>query len=189
VATDEAREPAGTSAGFPRLDTHARANAAPKELSMRITTKGRYAVRALLDLALFYDRGPVNLQNICQRQAISADYLEQILRKLRNAGIVRSVRGPRGGFLLAKAPEEITVWNIVSVLDEPLNPAPCAPSKARKKNAPCERLEHCAAHLMWDRLHENIREFLSGITLRNLCDDARNLLSTSSPDHSHMFHI
>ena len=73
----------------------------------------RHLWRALLDLALFYDRGPVNLQNICQRQNISADYLEQILRRLRNAGLVRSVRGPKGGFMLAKPPYgKSWKWNL-----------------------------------------------------------------------------
>ncbi|HRU05788.1 MAG TPA: Rrf2 family transcriptional regulator [Candidatus Brocadiia bacterium] len=154
---------------------------------MRITTKGRYAVRALLDLALFYERGPVNLQNICQRQHISADYLEQILRRLRNAGLVRSVRGPRGGFMLAKPPDQITVWQIVSLLSEPLDPAPCVDSCHKKKR--CDRLDHCAAHVLWDDLHKHIADFLSKRTLRDLCDSARQLLNRASPDHPHMFHI
>jgi len=154
---------------------------------MRITTKGRYAVRALLDLALFYDRGPVNLQNICQRQNISADYLEQILRRLRNAGLVRSVRGPKGGFMLAKPPEAITIWEVVSLLSEPLEPAPCVRPAGRAKA--CERLSHCAAHVLWDDLQKNIADFLTKRTLRDLCESARQLLNSDSPDHTHMFHI
>lgn len=155
---------------------------------MRITTKGRYAVRALLDLALFYERGPVNLQNICQRQDISADYLEQILRKLRNAGIVNSVRGPKGGFMLAKPPEEVNIWEVVDILDEPVDPAPCV-SGPRKGKKPCPRVEYCAAHKMWARLQAHLRDFLSQVTLKDLCEEARGLLSRGSPGHSHMFHI
>lgn len=154
---------------------------------MRITTKGRYAVRALLDLALFYDRGPVNLQNICQRQSISPDYLEQILRRLRTAGLVRSVRGPKGGFMLAKPPEDITIWQIVSLLSEPLDPAPCVKSGSKAKA--CDRITHCAAHILWDDLHKQIAGFLSKRTLRDLCDSARQLLNRDAPDHPHMFHI
>ena len=154
---------------------------------MRVTTKGRYAIRALLDLALFYDRGPINLQRICERQAISPDYLEQILRKLRNAGIVRSVRGPRGGFSLARPPEEITAWDVVSALEEPVSPVPCVPSS--DDAAQCERIDCCAAHRMWEELQDHVREFLSKRTLRDLCIEARELLSRNSPGHSHMFHI
>jgi len=155
---------------------------------MPFSTKGRYAVRALLDLAMFYDRGPVNLHSIAERQEVSSDYLEQILRKLRDAGLVRSVRGPRGGFLLAKRPEDITVYEIVSALEEATAPSPCVPTD-RPPKKDCARKPHCAAHLMWCDLAKHMETFLRARSLRNLCDEARKLCIQATPKHKHMFHI
>jgi len=155
---------------------------------MRFSTRGRYAVRALLDLAMFYDRGPINLQNISERQDISSDYLEQILRRLRDRGLVRSVRGPRGGFLLARPPEQITIWDVITALGEPTDPVPCVSANGQPRRK-CARATHCAAHLMWHDLSRHIEGFLRGRTLRELCDKARELCAHASPEHKHMFHI
>ena len=155
---------------------------------MRFSTKGRYAVRALMDLALFYDRGPVNLQSISERQEVSGDYLEQILRKLRNAGLVRSMRGPRGGFMLSRPPEEVTVWDVVNSLDEGAMPAPCVAAEKQGEEI-CGRRPHCAAHFMWKDLAKHMEEFLRARTLRDLCDEARKLCAQAAPEHRHMFHI
>jgi len=155
---------------------------------VRFSTKGRYAIRALMDLALFYDRSPVNLHSISERQDVSADYLEQILRKLRDAGLVRSVRGPRGGFQLARHPREITAWDVICALGETAAPAPCV-KQVKKPAKNCERAPHCAARLMWEKLAKEIEAFLKKRTLQQLCDDARDMCCQASPEHKHMFHI
>ena len=155
---------------------------------MRYSTRGRYAVRALLDLAMFYDRGPISLHNIAERQDVSSDYLEQILRKLRNAGLVRSLRGPRGGFLLARSPEDITVWDVMEALDEATRPAPCIDSGCSPGES-CERSHHCAAHIMWGELSKHVEAFLRERTFRDLCEEARKLCVQAGPEHKHMFHI
>ena len=155
---------------------------------MRFSTKGRYAVRALMDLAMFYDRGPVNLHSIAERQDVSSDYLEQILRKLRDAGLVRSMRGPRGGFLLARRPENITIWDVIVALGEAAAPAPCA-LEDENLSTDCKRSQHCAARLMWVDLAKHIEAFLRDRTLHDLCEEARRLCVQASPEHKHMFHI
>jgi Rrf2 family protein len=155
---------------------------------MRLSTKGRYAVRAMLDLALFHERGPVNLQSIAERQQVSPDYLEQILRRLRGAGLVRSVRGPHGGFALTKAPEDVSIWDVVSALEEPIAPAPCVRVRGGQRDE-CARVPTCAAHLLWRELAAHIEAFLHKRTLRDLCEEARKLCVQGTPKHKHMFHI
>lgn len=155
--------------------------------SMQLSTKGRYAVRAMFDLA-FYSKGePVPLSRISEREEISLHYLEQLFNKLRKGGVVSSVRGPSGGFKLAKLPAEITVEEIIRIVEGPIVPVNCTEHK--KKNSSCHRADRCVTHLLWKRLGRNINEFLKSVTMQDLVDEARELMDTGKVSHDYMFYI
>ena len=129
---------------------------------MKLTTKGRYAVTAMLDLALHYEQGAVTLSDIARRQGISLSYLEQLFARLRRNGLVDSVRGPGGGYNLATAPSAISVAQIVVAINENIDATRCGGEQN------CDGEERCLTHYLWEDLSERIREFLSGITLADL---------------------
>src|SRR3954462_1871389 len=129
---------------------------------MRLTTKGRFAVTAMVDLAMRQNRGPVTLAAISDRQHISLSYLEQLFGKLRRAKLVSSVRGPGGGYNIAQAPQQITVARIVGAVDEPLDATQCG----GKEN--CHEERRCMTHDLWATLNEKMHEYLSSVTLADL---------------------
>jgi len=129
---------------------------------MKLTTKGRYAVTAMLDLALHYQQGAVTLSEIAKRQGISLSYLEQLFARLRRNGLVDSVRGPGGGYTLAMAPDKITVAQIVITINENIDATRCGGDKN------CQGDERCLTHDLWHSLSERIHDFLNGITLADL---------------------
>jgi Rrf2 family iron-sulfur cluster assembly transcriptional regulator len=129
---------------------------------MRLTTKGRFAVTAMLDLAMRQGRGPVTLAAISERQHISLSYLEQLFGKLRRAKLVSSVRGPGGGYNLAQPAPQLTVAQIVTAVDEPLDATQCG----GKENCHDER--RCMTHDLWATLNEKMYEYLSSVTLADL---------------------
>ena len=129
---------------------------------MKLTTKGRFAVTAMLDLAMRQNRGPVTLAAISDRQHISLSYLEQLFGKLRRAKLVSSVRGPGGGYNLAQGPSQVTVADIVTAVDEPLDATQCA----GKEN--CHDEQRCMTHDLWATLNEKMYAYLSSVTLADL---------------------
>lgn len=129
---------------------------------MRLTTKGRYAVTAMLDLALHADHGPISLADISRRQAISLSYLEQLFAKLRRSRLVTSVRGPGGGYRLSRPGEDICVAAIIDAVNENIDATDCA------GKADCKDGEICLTHYLWCDLSEQIHRFLSGISLAQL---------------------
>ncbi|HQT43574.1 MAG TPA: Rrf2 family transcriptional regulator [Halothiobacillus sp.] len=129
---------------------------------MRLTTKGRYAVTAMLDLALHDHGEPTALADIADRQDLSLSYLEQLFAQLRRADLIKSVRGPGGGYQLARMSSEINVAQIVIAVDEEVDVARCA----GKGN--CQNGHKCLAHNLWMALSTQIREFLTGISLADL---------------------
>lgn len=134
---------------------------------MRLSTKGQYAVRAMVDLAYYSKDKPVTLQEISEREDISLNYLEQLFAKLRRNGIVNSVRGPGGGYVLAKKPDEINIGEIIEAVEESLSPVSCI-----EGDKGCNRIDKCVTFKLWKGLGDRIKDFLSSITLQNLCDDA-----------------
>lgn len=134
---------------------------------MRLTTKGRFAVTAMLDLALNSGRGPVTLAGISERQNISLSYLEQLFGKLRRRTLVESVRGPGGGYHLAKSESEISVADIVMAVDEPLDATQCG----GKEN--CHDDQRCMTHDLWARLNEKMIDYLTAVKLSDLAAEQR----------------
>jgi Rrf2 family iron-sulfur cluster assembly transcriptional regulator len=129
---------------------------------MRLTTKGRFAVTAMIDLAMRQTRGPVTLAAISERQHISLSYLEQLFGKLRRHQLVSSVRGPGGGYNLARAPGTISVADIITAVDEPLDATQCG----GKEN--CQDDRRCMTHDLWERLNEKMYDYLSSVSLADL---------------------
>jgi Rrf2 family iron-sulfur cluster assembly transcriptional regulator len=131
---------------------------------MRLTTKGRYAVTAMLDLALNANESPVSLADISRRQNISLSYLEQLFAKLRRGKLVASVRGPGGGYRLSRPASELFVAEIIDAVNESIDATGCA------GQADCQEGETCLTHYLWCDLSEQIHHFLSGISLESLVD-------------------
>ncbi|MFB9866715.1 Fe-S cluster assembly transcriptional regulator IscR [Vreelandella sulfidaeris] len=129
---------------------------------MRLTTKGRYAVTAMLDLALHAHNGPTSLGDISQRQEISLSYLEQLFARLRRAGLVNSVRGPGGGYLLSQSPDEISVSNVIDAVNESVDATRC------QGLSDCQQGDTCLTHHLWCELSVQIRHFLDDMTLAQL---------------------
>jgi Rrf2 family iron-sulfur cluster assembly transcriptional regulator len=132
---------------------------------MRLTTKGRFAVTAMVDLAMRHTRGPVTLAAISERQKISLSYLEQLFGKLRRRKLVNSVRGPGGGYNLALPAEKISVAEIIVAVDEPMDATQCS----GKENCLGEN-KRCMTHDLWARLNEKIYEYLASVTLADLVE-------------------
>ena len=132
---------------------------------MKLTTKGRYAVMAMADLALFKDKGPVSLTDISIRQNISLPYLEQIFIKLKNNKLVKSVRGAKGGYLLEFQPEEIKISNIISAVDEEVKTLNC---KKESKKGCNNKYSKCITHNLWDQLDQHINNFFEKFKLQDL---------------------
>lgn len=129
---------------------------------MRLTTKGRYAVTAMLDLALHANAGPVSLADISGRQEISLSYLEQLFAKLRQNQLVQSVRGPGGGYRLGRPQEQIFVAEIIDAVNESVDATHCG------GQGNCQKGEVCLTHYLWSDLSDQIHQFLSGISLASL---------------------
>ncbi|CAK0750875.1 DNA-binding transcriptional dual regulator IscR [uncultured Gammaproteobacteria bacterium] len=133
---------------------------------MRLSTKGRYAVMAMVDLASTSQGQPVPLANIAQRQEISLSYLEQLFAKLRKSGLVKSVRGPGGGYMPAREPELICIADIILAVDEPIQTTRCSLGTA----VGCQgRTERCPTHGLWEELGNQIHQFLTAVTLADVC--------------------
>ena len=135
---------------------------------MKISTRARYGSRLMLELGVYYGKGPIFLRDIAKREDISEKYLSQIIIPLKSAGLVDSVRGAHGGYMLARPPKKITMREIVEVLEGSLNLVECvrAPSK-------CARVSQCITRDLWSKLSENIAKTLDKITLDGLVKDYR----------------
>lgn len=131
---------------------------------MKLTTRGRYAVTAMLDLALHADQGPVSLADISERQEISLSYLEQLFSRLRRHKLVQSTRGPGGGYSMSRPLSDVAVVHIVKAVDESVDATQCGGQKN------CHQQGRCLTHDLWEGLSQQVEEFLSGISLQDLID-------------------
>ncbi|NPA49704.1 MAG: Rrf2 family transcriptional regulator [Thermodesulfobacteria bacterium] len=137
---------------------------------MKITTRSRYGTRMMVELAGHYQKGPLQIGEISRKQNLSVKYLEQLIIPLKRAGLVKSVRGPKGGHILARPPEEITVWDVVSVLEGTKGVTVCV-----SRPEICERSEICPTRDVWSTVTKAIKETLSQITLADLVKKSKEV--------------
>lgn len=146
---------------------------------MRLTSKGRYAVTALLDVALHAEQGPVPLADISERQGISLSYLEQLFSRLRKQGLVNSVRGPGGGYLLGREAFDIAVGEVIIAVDESVDATKC------QGLGDCQDGVQCLTHYLWVDLSNRIQEFMNGISLGDLVKNKDVLSVAGRQDREH----
>jgi Rrf2 family protein len=132
---------------------------------MKLSTKGRYGVKAMVDLAINYGEQPVSIKNISQRQNISEYYLEQLFSSLKKAKLIKSIRGAQGGYILNRAPEEITIQEVINVLEGPIEVSNCLEDGA------CNNIDCCATRILWKKIKDSIDSVTSSITLQDIVDD------------------
>jgi Rrf2 family iron-sulfur cluster assembly transcriptional regulator len=143
---------------------------------MRLTTKGRYGVRAVVNLAAAASNEPISISQIAKKEQLSPEFLEQIFFRLKKAGLIRSIRGPKGGFVLNRKSSEITVKSILDAVGEPLFPAPCTDHGSR----PCPRREGCLTSPIWQDFYELIRKHLTGISLKDILENGKTTAASGS---------
>jgi Rrf2 family protein len=153
---------------------------------MKLPTKTTYGVRAMCDLAIHFGQGPVSATDISEREDISLEYLEQLLNRLKRQGLVLTIRGPKGGYVLARKPDRITILEIVEALGNSVDPVFCVSENNVKK---CNRLDRCVTRILWKELADKTKEILQGTSLRDLCQEAKTLLKDKKDIHRYTFHI
>lgn len=138
---------------------------------MRLSTRGHYGLKAMFDLAQNYGSGPISLKTVAERQNLSDHYLEQLIAMLRKAGLVKSMRGAKGGYLLAREPSEIKVGDVIRVLEGPIAPVHCV---SEKDPVDCNEADYCITRTVWARVRDGLAELLDSITLADLCREAED---------------
>lgn len=139
---------------------------------MKLSTKGRYGLRAFVDLAVYSEKEPVSLSNIACRQDISLSYLEQLIAKLKKAGLVKSIRGVNGGYILAKPIEEISVGDILRALEGELKPVDCPGIEA---DSQCEGAKYCVSKSVWKKINDSINQTVNEINLGELVKESKEM--------------
>jgi len=134
---------------------------------MILSTKGRYGLKIMYELALNYGEGLMSLKEVAQRQQLSETYLEQLIAHLKKAGLVRSIRGAQGGYELTRKPEEISVGEIIRTLEGPLAPSECVVDDEPE----CTKAENCVTRLIWEKIMEGINNVVDSITLNDMVND------------------
>lgn len=140
---------------------------------MKLSTKGRYGLRAFIDLAVWGEEGPVSLTSIAERQNISLSYLEQLMAKLKRAGLVNSVRGVNGGYVIAKPAEEISVGDVLRALEGDLAPVDCVGIGSADEATRCSSSSHCVSRIVWKRINDSINETVDNIYIGELVKESR----------------
>ncbi|WP_123054002.1 Rrf2 family transcriptional regulator [Clostridium sp. JN-1] len=141
---------------------------------MKLSTKGRYGVKAMVDLAIHYGERPSSIKSISERQNISEYYLEQLFSSLRKSGLIKSIRGAQGGYILSRSPKDITVAEVMGILEGPVEISDCI--DASKKNV-CSNVDYCATRLLWARIKQSIDSVMESTTLQDMVDDYKQMNS------------
>ena len=139
---------------------------------MRLTTKGQYAVRALVTLMILGDDGPVTLKEISETEDISLNYLEQLFSKMRKGKIVKSIKGPGGGYVLARDSRDIKVGEVIEVVEESISPVACVDDGPQAQSC-CDRSHKCTTQWLWAELGLRIKDFLNSVTIHDLYEEAK----------------
>jgi Rrf2 family protein len=135
---------------------------------VKLSTKGRYGVKAMVDLAIHYGEEPSSIKSISERQKISEYYLEQLFSPLRKANLIKSIRGAQGGYILSRSPKDITVADIMEVLEGPIEISDCIDGNTENS---CSNIDCCATRLLWSRIKESIDTVMESTTLQDMVDD------------------
>ncbi|WP_291579133.1 RrF2 family transcriptional regulator [Clostridium sp. UBA6640] len=146
---------------------------------MKLSTKGRYGVKAMVELAIHYGKEPVSIKTISERQNISEYYLEQLFSTLRKSGLIKSIRGAMGGYVLGKAPDEIRIYDILEVLEGPIEISHCLETES------CNNIDCCATRLVWKKIKDSIDNVTMSITLKDIVEDYMDIskLKGVTTDH------
>ncbi len=155
---------------------------------MRLSTKSRYGLRAMFDMAYHSGTLPAQIKNISRRQNISPRYLEQIFQDLKKGGLLKSRRGPQGGYFLSRKPQDITVKEILDAAEGNMNLVDCARSGKGCKQT-CEFDNHCVTQKVWDEASRRLNDYLASITLKDLCDEGKDMGMEKELDHRFMYFI
>ncbi|KAJ52806.1 Rrf2 family protein [Clostridium tetanomorphum] len=140
---------------------------------MKLSTKGRYGVRAMVDLAINYGSEPVSIKSIAERQNISEYYLEQLFSSLRKADLIKSIRGAQGGYILTREPRDISIAEIMEVLEGPLDLSECV------LEGSCSNMDSCSTRLLWVKIKESVEQVTKSTTLQDLVDDYDKLRAST----------
>ena len=139
---------------------------------MKISTKGRYGVKAMMDLAVHYGETPTSIKSISARQGISEYYLEQLFSPLRRAKLIKSIRGAQGGYILNRLPSEITILEIMNILEGPVEISECLDKED------CNHIDACATRVLWQKISDSINSVMAGITLGDMLEDYHTMQGT-----------
>lgn len=138
---------------------------------MKLSTRGRYGLKAMYQLALQYGEGPISLNSIAEEQGLSESYLEQLFSTLRKEGLLKSVRGAQGGYMLAKDPKDITVGNILRILEGDMSPVDCVIND----DVSCEKEEDCVTKIVWMKLKDSINQVIDSISLQDMLNEQKKM--------------
>ncbi len=156
---------------------------------MKLSTKSRYGVRALFDMAYHSGTLPAQIKDISRRQAISPRYLEQIFQDLKKAGLLKSKRGPQGGYQLARKPHEITVREIVLAAEGEVALVDCTKRTTRGRKQKCDLDSQCITQKIWGEATKRLHEYLNSVSLKDLCEEAKAMGMEKELDHRFMYYI
>jgi Rrf2 family protein len=145
---------------------------------MKLSTKGQYGVKAMVDLAIHYSKEPISIKSISERQNISEYYLEQLFSSLRKANLIKSIRGAQGGYILSREPKDITVYELMDVLEGPLKLSVCL------HDGECSNINMCSTRLLWARIKESVEQVTRTTTLQDMVDDYNNLMANKKGENS-----
>ena len=154
---------------------------------MRLSTKSRYGVRAIFDIAYHSGGLETQVNDISKRQEISPRYIEQIFQKLKRAGIIGSKRGPKGGYFLVKKPEEITVGEIIRVTEGDIDPVLCMDPE--DPSQPCGRSKECVTRIIWNEAGNKLKEYFDSVTIKDLCKKAHEMGIKKELDQRFIYYI
>lgn len=147
---------------------------------LKLSTKGRYGLQAMIELAMHSGDGPISLKSIADRQGLSEHYLEQLISGLRKAGLVKSVRGAQGGYVLGRETDKIRIGDIIRVLEGPIAPVDCV---SEEDPECCNKADHCVTRTIWEKVRDSIADVLDSITLADMVKDAEKMESDRNLDN------
>lgn len=142
---------------------------------MKLSTKGRYGVKAMFELALHHGEEPISIKTIAENQSISEYYLEQLFASLRKAGLIKSIRGAQGGYVLSRPPAEITAGDILNVLEGPVEISECIMGD---ENISCTKANYCATRLLWLKISNSVNDIINSTTLQDMINDYNEMKNT-----------